>query len=542
MNTLLLRTLELKKSPSVQTFAQYREAESQNCRHTSVTSEGELLEHQTLELRVHPPNVTVDNESYDDRTIITVDSANRPGTLVEVVQCLTELGLIVKRARISSDGGWFVDEFHVCEQQGRKVTSESKLKVIKAVLNVEYEPDGDHDSSQHGPGSSSLQRAHGESFDEGWQHSTVFEMAGQDRSGLLADVLALLTHNGCDVRSAAVWTYSGRVAFVLSVVVEGCGQPIRDNSKLTRLKQLLHGMMDRDGNGIVNAQPVKGLIHYERRLHQLMLKEEEKEWLRNKDAILTKAGSERLLISPKFSRPDVTIQHYSHLNYWLVTIRCKDRNKLFFDTVCTLSDLNYDVYHGAIDSEGHMAVQLYYIRPRFGDFFWDSVKATKLRVMLEAAIQRRFPKGLKVHVFPPATGCHLGQNWLADLTAAWKEAGLWITRAKVRAYTDHGHTLYVMDANGQPPDHRKVNAACQAIGGAMHGPAEGLPLGVSPPRLAGVINSNVAPAGNAAAGKVTGEVGAAGGAASALQGQGAKFFYMLQQRVWDGSPSSFASI
>jgi hypothetical protein len=41
-------------------------------------------------------------------------------------------------------------------------------------------------------------------------------------------------------------------------------------------------------------------------------------------------------------------------------------------------------------------VQLYYIRPRFGDFFWDAVKATKLRVMLESAIQRRFPKGLKV--------------------------------------------------------------------------------------------------------------------------------------------------
>lgn len=46
--------------------------------------------------------------------------------------------------------------------------------------------------------------------------------------------------------------------------------------------------------------------------------------------------------------------------------------------------------------EGDHAVQLYYIRPRFGDFFWDTVKATKLRVMLEAAIQRRFPKGLKV--------------------------------------------------------------------------------------------------------------------------------------------------
>jgi hypothetical protein len=35
-----------------------------------------------------------------------------------VVQCLTELGLNVKRARISSDGGWFVDEFHVTETAG----------------------------------------------------------------------------------------------------------------------------------------------------------------------------------------------------------------------------------------------------------------------------------------------------------------------------------------------------------------------------------------------------------------------------------------
>jgi len=73
-----------------------------------------------------------------------------------------------------------------------------------------------------------------------------------------------------------------------------------------------------------------------------------------------------------------------------------DRNKLLFDSVCTLSDLNYDVYHAAVDCEGESCVQLYYIRPRFGDFYWDAVKATKLRVMLESAIQRRFPKGLKV--------------------------------------------------------------------------------------------------------------------------------------------------
>lgn len=43
---------------------------------------------------------------------------------------------------------------------------------------------------------------------------------------------------------------------------------------------------------------------------------------------------------------------------------------------------------------------------------------------------------VQVHVrHTPASTSQLGynQNWLADLTAAWKEAGLWITRAKVGA-------------------------------------------------------------------------------------------------------------
>lgn len=39
----------------------------------------------------------------------------------------------------------------------------------------------------------------------------------------------------------------------------------------------------------------------------------------------------------------------------------------------------------------------------------------------------------QVHVrhLPASSNSHLGQNWLADLTQSWKEAGLWITRAKV---------------------------------------------------------------------------------------------------------------
>lgn len=41
--------------------------------------------------------------------ILQVDSANKHGILLEVVQILTDLNLIITKAYISSDGGWFMD-------------------------------------------------------------------------------------------------------------------------------------------------------------------------------------------------------------------------------------------------------------------------------------------------------------------------------------------------------------------------------------------------------------------------------------------------
>jgi UTP:GlnB (protein PII) uridylyltransferase len=54
----------------------------------------------------------------------------RPGTLVEVVQHFTELGLRIQKARISSDGGWFHDMFMVVESNGSKVRDQRKLTSI----------------------------------------------------------------------------------------------------------------------------------------------------------------------------------------------------------------------------------------------------------------------------------------------------------------------------------------------------------------------------------------------------------------------------
>lgn len=42
-------------------------------------------------------------------SIFQVDSVNKHGILLEVVQVLIDMNLIITKAYISSDGGWFMD-------------------------------------------------------------------------------------------------------------------------------------------------------------------------------------------------------------------------------------------------------------------------------------------------------------------------------------------------------------------------------------------------------------------------------------------------
>ena len=84
MNYLLLRA-SLQRHGSLQSFADYRHAEARAAEGAERdASTGSLPEWETLELRINPPNVEIDNETHDDVTAVNIDSANRPGTLVEV--------------------------------------------------------------------------------------------------------------------------------------------------------------------------------------------------------------------------------------------------------------------------------------------------------------------------------------------------------------------------------------------------------------------------------------------------------------------------
>lgn len=62
-----------------------------------------------------------------------VDSVNKQGTLLEVVQVLTDMNLVIKKAYISSDGGWFMDVFKVIHQDGNKITDTQLLDFIQMV-------------------------------------------------------------------------------------------------------------------------------------------------------------------------------------------------------------------------------------------------------------------------------------------------------------------------------------------------------------------------------------------------------------------------
>lgn len=62
-----------------------------------------------------------------------VDSVNKHGTLLEVVQVLTDMNLVIKKAYISSDGGWFMDVFKVMNQDGNKITDTQVLDYIQRV-------------------------------------------------------------------------------------------------------------------------------------------------------------------------------------------------------------------------------------------------------------------------------------------------------------------------------------------------------------------------------------------------------------------------
>ena len=161
---------------------------------------------------------------------------------------------------------------------------------------------------------------------------TAIELTGMDRPG------------------AEVWTHKRRVACVVYVTDEDTLGPIENVRKLERVKEkLLPIMQGYDHEELARSDIAAGFIHLERRLHQLMLADEDYDLPEQQSTSANKNGKER---------PQVTVQIGSERNYSVINVKCPDRPKLLFDTVCTLTDLKYVVFHATIDSSGPYALQV----------------------------------------------------------------------------------------------------------------------------------------------------------------------------------------
>lgn len=183
------------------------------------------------------------------------------------------------------------------------------------------------------------------------EHTTI-ELTGTDRPGLLSEISAVLAEMNCRVNAAEAWTHKRRVACVIYVTDEDTSGPIENVKKLERILEKLKPIMQGyDSDKAARSVVAESFTHVERRLHQLMFADH--------DFDLTDSQSP----SPKgnHEKPEITVNMGSERNYSVINVKCIDRPKLLFDTVCTLTDMKYVVFHATIDSSGPYALQVIFI-------------------------------------------------------------------------------------------------------------------------------------------------------------------------------------
>lgn len=392
----------------------------------------------------NPPRVTIENDTYNNATVVKVHSANRHGILLNVVQVLTDLDLTITKSDIFSDGGWFMDVFHVVDQEGRKISDQDTIEYIQKSLG--YRTKREKSSADL------LRRSTGLIFSE----YTVIELTGPDRPGLLSELSAVLTSMACNVNAAEVWTHNQRVASVIYFTDMTTCRPIENQAKLDNIKEQLSRIMKGDydeDTARCKIEYATEITHVERRLHQLMY-------------------DDRVYEDPECSRntedwPTIQIKR-NERGYSMVSIQCKDRPKLLFDIVCTLTDMQYVIYHALINSPGPDTTQEFYIRHVNGCTL-DTAAEHHLKGCLQAAIDRRTSEGLRLEL---CMNDRVGL--LSDVTRIFRENGLSVARADVTTRDEKAvNVFYVIDASGCPVNMKIVDEMRKSIGHSLK--VKGLP-------------------------------------------------------------------
>ncbi|KAJ8558539.1 hypothetical protein K7X08_034068 [Anisodus acutangulus] len=422
----------------------------------------------TLAERINGPKcrVTIDNESLENCTVVKIDSVNKQGLLLEVVQVLTNMNLIILKGYISSDAGWFMDVFHVKDELGNKVTNQRVINYIQQAIGANREG-----MQKSKTGSRNFFKY------ESPPEPTAIEMTGRDRPGLFSEISAALADLHCNVVEAHAWSHNARLACVVYISEESTDTPI-DHNRLTAIEDHLTTVLRATTARSTNEENVKqqevktayGINHegegtvtdIERRLHQLMLSVRDFE-SPSKPISSPRKGSPILIDSSDHKEEkmlSVCIENCDEKGYSIVSIQCKDRRRLMFDTVCTLTDMQYVIFHASVDSRGGYAFQEYFIR--HVDGYAMSTESEKERVIkcLEAAIERRVCEGIRLEL---CANNRVGL--LSDITRVLRENGLAVVRADIATEGERARNIfYLRDISGNNIDMKFVKSMKTEMG------------------------------------------------------------------------------
>ncbi|CAI9267773.1 unnamed protein product [Lactuca saligna] len=428
-------------------------------------------EFDSLSERINGPpcRVTFDNESLEDRTIVKIDCVKKQGQLLDVVQVLTEVNLTISKGYISSDAGWFMDVFHVKDENGKKVTDQNIINYIQqaigsnraAASNITTQTRKLLDTDLHG-------------------EPTAIEMTATDRPGLFSEISAALADLQCNIVEAHAWSHNARLACVAYINDQSSDTRI-DGNRLAaiehHLNTILHASItpentcpesssqhrDVKSTGLIVAGGSEGtMTTVERRLHQLLLSVQDFDVPPTRPecppgiSLGMDAGGDQ-----EAEKASVMIENCAEKGYSIVTVQCKDRRRLMFDTVCTLADMQYVIPHASVDSHGGYAFQEYFVRKIDGGAL--STESEKQHAMkcLEAAVERRVCEGIRLEL---CANNRVGL--LSDITRVLRENGLVVLRADLATKMDKcvDITFYVRDIFGNKVDMEFVKSMKREMG------------------------------------------------------------------------------
>jgi [protein-PII] uridylyltransferase len=84
-----------------------------------------------------PARVRFENDLSGDFTIIDVFARDVPGLLFRITRALSREGLVISRARISTEAVRAIDSFYVSDRDGGKINAGKRLEQIRSVLEAE---------------------------------------------------------------------------------------------------------------------------------------------------------------------------------------------------------------------------------------------------------------------------------------------------------------------------------------------------------------------------------------------------------------------